>query len=116
MSVRSRNWCFTAFDPNRNAIWLTGLNASYIIYGEEVCPKSKKGHWQGYVEFASAKTFTAVTKAAPKGIHWEYRRGSQKQAIEYCMKDGEFTELGDKSQQGQYVYGPCMSEECQCQY
>jgi len=99
---RSRNWCWTAFEPNLNEIWLAGLGASYLCYGVETCPESKRKHWQGYMELANGKSFRAVKGIMPEGVHIESRKGSQAQAIEYCRKDGDFHELGEKAMgQGQ---------------
>lgn len=33
-------------------------------------------------------------------MHIEQRRGTQKEAIQYCMKDGKYFEYGIKSEQG----------------
>lgn len=99
-SAQSTNWCWTAFDPNLNGIWLTSLPSTYWCYGVETCPDTKKEHWQGYIEFEKRMRLSSIKKLAPPGIHWEVRQGSQEQAIDYCKKDGDFHEAGTKKEQG----------------
>jgi hypothetical protein len=43
-------------------------------------------HYQGYVEFTTAKRISTLKNINPHA-HFEVRRGSRKQAIEYCMKE-----------------------------
>lgn len=87
----AKNWCFTVFNLDTNNIdnILSVLNSSnssnnYII-GKEVCPETKKLHLQCYAEFK--------TKVRPKHmfedttIHWEKRKGTREQNIEYCSKE-----------------------------
>lgn len=100
---RSRAWCWTAYAPNLAEDWLFTLAPEYWCYGEEVCPVSKKEHWQGYLELKNAKTMSALKKKIPQQIHLEIRRGTQDQAIDYCKKDGAFHEFGLKASQGQRV-------------
>lgn len=97
---RSRNWCWTAFDPNLTEVWLCGLSCKYWCYGIETCPATKKVHWQGYMELEHTKTLTALKALAPAGLHLEIRKGTSKQAQEYCKKDGAFHEMGTMSVQG----------------
>lgn len=68
------------------------IECSYIVYGKEV-GESGTPHLQGYIEFAKQKKFNTV-KNLLKGAHIELRRGSQDQAINYCMKDGDSVERG----------------------
>lgn len=73
---------------------------SYLIFGKEV-GESGTPHLQGYVEFDKAYTMSKVKKLFKNDrVHLEARRGTQKQAIEYCMKDGDVTEYGTKKQSG----------------
>lgn len=70
-----------------------------MIVGQEKCPTTKKTHYQGYIELTSKQRLSALMKVAPK-THFEARKGSQEQAIQYCQKDGDFIEYGEKNQQG----------------
>lgn len=98
--MQSRNYCFTINNYTLNEIDFleNKLNYSYLIYGYE---KGENGteHLQGYIEFSSCKRFNTLKRELPRA-HLEPRRGSQKQAIEYCKKEGEWLEFGCKKEQG----------------
>lgn len=93
---RIRNACFTAWiKPNCE-------KCSYMCYGVEICPETKKIHYQGYVEFNEGISMAQIKKRFnDKQMHIETRRGSQSEAINYCMKDGDFHEHGKRSSQGE---------------
>jgi len=65
-------------------------NVQYCICNPEICPETGKEHYQGYIIFASAKTFSATKKIFEKenmmGIHVEQRKGTHLEAVEYCSK------------------------------
>lgn len=65
---------------------------SYLLYGREVGEQGTP-HLQGYVVFESRRTLQFVRNISPNA-HWETRRGSARQAIDYCKKDGQFEEFG----------------------
>lgn len=101
--VRNRCWCFTWNNYPEN--WTKDIltedfvtnifgKFKYIIIGFEI-GESGTPHLQGYIEFNSARWFTAIKKINPN-IHWEIRRGTPEQAIDYCKKDGNFVEYGEK--------------------
>ena len=93
--MRARGWCFTNFGdalPEEHEIW---RDASYGIQGKEVCPETGNVHWQSYVYFKNARTFERV-RGMLEGIHVEKANGSPYQNFEYCSKDGEFVEYGDR--------------------
>lgn len=92
---RARNWCFTAWEP---LDWgtLVGDIISYIIVGKEVCPDTKKVHYQGYVECHNSMRLNAMKLILGEKTHLEGKKGTQEQAIDYCKKDGEWTEHGKK--------------------
>lgn len=84
----SKRWCFTAYNTNAEEMKeLIGSYGSYI-FGEEICPTTKKKHLQGYIEFF--KKERPLEKIKSMNIHWEKAIGSKKENIEYCSKDGEY--------------------------
>nr|WAE42335.1 MAG: replication associated protein [Cressdnaviricota sp.] len=101
---RYKNWCGTAFmDSNIFEMMMVEANISYLIWQTEKCPKTNKIHQQWYCEFKSAITFHTM-KGKVGNCHFDNRKGTQKQAIDYCMKldsriAGPF-ELGIKKEQG----------------
>lgn len=96
---RSRSWCFTWNNPYPNdrveefASLLEDGKAKYYIFGYEV-GASGTPHIQGYVDFINATTLSALKKKYDNKIHWESRKGTFEQAVEYCKKDGNFQEWG----------------------
>ena len=100
---KSRNWCFTINNPDSTKeVWLEylkGLKVKYVVMSDEV-GESGTPHIQGYVDFINPRTFGGVVKLFNKLAHVEKRRGTWKQASDYCKKDGKFIEFGDPPRQG----------------
>lgn len=100
---RMRNVCFTAWLTHEKytEIVYDKEYMTYLVMGKEICPKTKKLHWQGYVEFVRALDFAVVkrllggdtTKVAKRG-------GTGPQASIYCKKDNKFEEYGEIKEQG----------------
>lgn len=102
-----RNICFTINNPELTPTALeeavrNAFAYSYLVFQLE---KGEQGtpHYQGYVEFPGPKAFTRVHRVLCNG-HLESRRGTAKQASDYCKKadsrlDGPW-EFGQLSQQG----------------
>lgn len=96
---RSRNWCFTWNNPYPDEMVEDFANlletnyAKYYVFGYEV-GASGTPHIQGYVDFINAKTLKSMKKNFCEKIHWEARKGSWLQAVDYCKKDGHFKEWG----------------------
>ncbi len=61
---QSRNWCFTDFDLlDLSEIYNTHIDIiRYICWGKEICPKTKKKHNQGWVQFLNKKTMGGVKR------------------------------------------------------
>jgi len=92
--IKKAAWCFTSHDVSAEfETRLDNLNCKYMVYGRELCPTTHRPHLQGYVEFPSARHFTAVKKLLP-GVHLEPRNGTSAEAATYCKKDGNVVERG----------------------
>lgn len=83
MDNRFPNWCFTSYrdpDPIYEKI-------QYMVYQKEMCPSTKREHWQGYVEFKEKVSMKTIKRIFDdETLHLEVRKGNQKQAIDYCTK------------------------------
>lgn len=88
--LRIRTFVFT-HNNYPNTELEDNLECKYIIYGREVAA-SGTPHLQGFVMFANGHTLSAVIKKLP-GCHVEIAR-TLSAAIEYCKKEGDFTERG----------------------
>lgn len=76
------------------------FECQYIIVGKEVAPTTGTPHLQGYVELIKRTSFSSLLKIIPAGVHIERRKGTQKQAIVYCSKDGDTFSVGEPKRQG----------------
>jgi hypothetical protein len=99
--MKNRNWCFTAYTEPK----IDTKNVEYYVYKPELCPKTKKLHYQGYIEFDVQKRMNEVKIVFNDNtLHVEIRHGTQKQAIDYCKKEetkaGEIVEWGKPKRQG----------------
>lgn len=101
---QSRNWCFTDFELLQlNRIYNKYQDIiRYICWGLEICPKTKKKHYQGWIQFFNKKTLGGVKKILDnKQIHLEPCRGNEYDNDKYCKKDNNFHSHGTFITQGQ---------------
>jgi len=98
--MKSRGWCFTHYFEDEST-WPQGLpdKATYLIYGFEVCPNTKRPHLQGYIHWDNTVTLAACTKWLPK-TKFIKANGSPEDNKVYCSKDKDFIEFGVCPQQG----------------
>lgn len=95
---RSRNVCFTGWT---DTIEFDKEYMKYLVFGRETCPDTGKKHLQGYVEFLRAMDFGKIVDLlGGEGVHIETRKGSPRQASDYCKKEKDFEEFGELSKQG----------------
>lgn len=67
----------------------------YLVFGREVGEQGTK-HLQGYIYFCNAKTLSAAIKAFPRRAHIEIAIADATKNFEYCSKDGDFEEHGER--------------------
>lgn len=96
---RSRGWCFTVNNPTEyyEQIFIElrdDIPWQYIVYGRER-GESGTPHLQGYVYYATLKSFNQVKEHLGVSAHIEKQRGPTQRAIEYCKKDGDYYEYGE---------------------
>lgn len=101
-SKKYRDYPFTDYECDKK-FWekmVKTEKVKYLIIGEEICPKTKKTHWQGFLYFMNPRSWSAVRKLlAPR--HVEPAGGSVEANTKYCSKDGKIImEYGDKPVQG----------------
>lgn len=100
-SGKYRNMCFTLCnytEEEYNGI-LNSQYIKYVIIGKETAPTTGMLHLQGYAEFYKQQRFSTVKKICSR-MHFQARKGSQKEAIAYCKKEGDFIERGIACRQG----------------
>lgn len=91
---RAKHWCFTLnnYTPSDLDRLSTPIDdVDYLIYGKEVSSTGTP-HLQGFVSFQSRKRLQQVISLIGQ-CHCSVTR-SISGSIEYCKKDGDYTEVG----------------------
>lgn len=103
MPTQSRNWCFTDFELlSWKEIYSENQDfIRYICVGKETCPKTKKIHYQGWIQLYNKKRIGGMKKlCASNKLHLEACRGSEYQNDKYCQKENTLLKLGTFIKQG----------------
>lgn len=96
------NWTITV---NHNVEYgeqiLSGLVsdgvAKWVIFGREHAPTTGHYHLQGYVQFVKRKRRTECLKILDNDYaHWEPARENASTNFEYCTKEGDYVEFGQR--------------------
>lgn len=97
--IRGVNWVFTLNNYTPAEVealiqyaTLNPISCPYLVFGKEV-GESGTPHLQGFIRFESRKELAAVKLVVGDRAHVELAR-SPKEAIQYCKKDGDVTEIG----------------------
>lgn len=104
--ARKRAWRFTIFDSDlleQGAALFKEIPCAYCVVGDEICPSTKKRHFQGYIRFKDAKTAWAVDKLFDGKAWWGWAtaKNCDESNTKYCSKDGKLVyRAGDMPQQG----------------
>lgn len=90
---QAKRWCFTIFNTDETN--LNDLNFKelfkereylYLIVGDEICPKTKKRHFQGYVHLKKRTYFQHMKRILPTA-HLSIAKGSDEDNKDYCSKE-----------------------------
>ena len=106
--ARVRSWCFTYYPTNdeADARWFKQLSLKkgirYMIVGKEICPTTKRQHYQGYISYNNGKTFKQTKKwFGLDKIHLEIAKADDFKNQAYCEKEGNLLlEKGEPIKQG----------------
>lgn len=103
-STRSRGWCFTINNyTDADVASMSQVSehesTAYVIYGYEIAPDTGTPHLQCFAYFPNKASFKAVKEMFPRA-HIEVMKGTKKQAIDYCKKDGKYVQIGEPPKQG----------------
>lgn len=104
----AKHWVFTVFADEVS--FFDSDKVQYCIFGNEKCPKTGRWHKQGYVCLKKKSKLSALKKF-DKTAHFEVKRGTVLEAIEYCKKDGDYYEFGDppvEERSNANVYADCI--------
>lgn len=102
MATQYRNFVFTSYNVSDEfKSLIKNMTVKYIVYGNEICPTTKKKHLQGYCELETRRTLKSIKKMfLSNELHVEKRKGTSTQASVYCKKDGDYFEKGIMSAPG----------------
>ena len=85
---RVRRWALTFYE--RPDFPMDPTKIRYFLAGEEICPETKRTHWQSYIELFKASTMGQVKALVEcQTVHCEPCFGGSQANIEYCSKDGK---------------------------
>lgn len=95
---RLRNCCITInCSTEKEPVW-DPSKMRYLVYSQESGGTTGYLHWQCYVEFANPRRLPEIKKIFGETVHVEPRKGTAKQAADYCKKS-------DTRVSGPYEFG-----------
>jgi len=86
-----RGHIFTCYNMEWNLSMVDWKKCTYVTVNAEVCPETKRPHYQGYAEFSTSIRRSQVHEILGNtlGGYANPRCGTQEQAIHYCRKPVE---------------------------
>lgn len=100
--IKSQKWTFSLLnytDDDLARIAKPYDEVQYIAYGKEVCPTTKTPHLQGFLYMWNPCRMTALKKYLPRA-HLEAMHGRWQDNVDYCSKEAQLTEHGQRPMQG----------------
>lgn len=111
-SPSCRNWNFTwnNYPPDYEEVFFTSLGADsirYVVMGKEIAPTTGTHHVQGFVSFKNSRVRGRNSKKTGKpdprslrgllyGVSWRPVRKTPHLAANYCRKDNDYREFGER--------------------
>ena len=68
-----------------------------VFFGEEIAPSTGLRHLQGFIVMSRRIRFAPLKSKVGVKFYLTHINGTIEQNIEYCSKEGNVKELGDKS-------------------
>lgn len=87
---KSRAICWTLHDYTMEEVEVArqiAADATYMVWGYEECPTTKKKHLQGFVCWENPRSLDKFKDTLSSRTHLEKMRGTHKQASDYCKYD-----------------------------
>jgi len=102
--MAAKYWMFTINNPAKDERLVMDSNVSYCVYQLEVGANGTP-HFQGYVELVRKQRLSWMKRKFDARAHFEIRRGTQEEAMDYCMKE-------DTRVEGPFIFGtPRINEQ-----
>jgi len=102
-----RDWIFRLSNPTHDETdyWMDILNVGhekvmYVSMQSEVGEETGTFHFQGYMELKGRARMSNMKNTFGQRVHWEKRRGTQRQADEYTKKEDTYVT--------HFAYGPAV--------
>lgn len=100
----ARKFIFTDFERTKTENELKAMvgteHVRHIMWGDEVCPETKKEHRQGRIEFDMSVRRAHVQKVIGNKCHVQPERDTEK-SIQYVQKEGHVVSAGEPLKQGE---------------
>lgn len=85
MSDKSSRWQFTAYEEQFTLFKLMPPGVAEWGWNTEICPKTNRTHYQGYLRLQQQQRFAWLRKILP-GVHVEIAK-NWTALVQYCQKD-----------------------------
>lgn len=95
-----RWWCLTIYNLELDFEPILRDKVRYIAYGLETAPSTGRKHLQTFVYFNNPQSSAKNVGRLFGNAHAEPMAGSAYDNEDYCSKEGELVELGEKPSQG----------------
>jgi len=89
---KARNYMITVFAAEEQPLFLLDPSrwdkCTYFVYQRELAPETNREHFQCYMELDRQVSMTTVKTWEGLELSWlKARKGTQRQAVEYCTKE-----------------------------